>query len=246
MQPTEIVNFPLDGSGLAITVKPPAGTEGFYFVATRNKLEFLSGADIPRRSGWDREPGPQPGPVLPTAVRCARAHQSGRLERDDSLHGGRESLIGRSPARSGGTRETPGEFARGGHRHVGTSRDSSGCHCMHVLGAAPLVGAGRGERGPRMAGHRSRAQSAPERRVSATSPTKHRRRPPPRLALSAIQFEYNSHQLTKTALAQVNELAVAHREGGASHVPLCCAGPHGQRRGVMRTTAGSHCGGPVR
>ena len=46
MQPTEIVNFPLDGSGLAITVKPPAGTEGFYFVATRNKLEFLSGADI--------------------------------------------------------------------------------------------------------------------------------------------------------------------------------------------------------
>ena len=46
VQPTEIVNFPLDESGVTITVKPPAGTEGFYFVATRDKLEFLSGADI--------------------------------------------------------------------------------------------------------------------------------------------------------------------------------------------------------
>lgn len=46
MQPAEIVAFPLPGSGLKITVKPPAGTEGFYFVATRDELEFLSGADI--------------------------------------------------------------------------------------------------------------------------------------------------------------------------------------------------------
>ena len=46
MKPTEIVNFPLEKSGLRITVKPPAGTEGFYFVATRDKLDFLSGADI--------------------------------------------------------------------------------------------------------------------------------------------------------------------------------------------------------
>ena len=46
MKPTEIVNFPLDESGIKITVKPPAGTEGFYFVATRDKLDFLSGADI--------------------------------------------------------------------------------------------------------------------------------------------------------------------------------------------------------
>ena len=36
---------------------------------------------------------------------------------------------------------------------------------------------------------------------------------PPRAALSAIQFEYNSHQLTGKALAQVNELAVALEEG---------------------------------
>ena len=46
VNPAEIVNFPLDGSGVKITVKPPAGTEGFYFVATREKLDFLSGADI--------------------------------------------------------------------------------------------------------------------------------------------------------------------------------------------------------
>ena len=50
VQPTEIVNFPLDESGVTITVKPPAGTEGFYFVATRDKLEFLSGADILREA----------------------------------------------------------------------------------------------------------------------------------------------------------------------------------------------------
>ena len=36
---------------------------------------------------------------------------------------------------------------------------------------------------------------------------------PPRIALSSIQFEYNSHQLTDTALAQVNELAVALGKG---------------------------------
>ena len=36
---------------------------------------------------------------------------------------------------------------------------------------------------------------------------------PPRVALSAIQFEYNSHQLTGKALAQVNELAVALEAG---------------------------------
>ena len=36
---------------------------------------------------------------------------------------------------------------------------------------------------------------------------------PPRAALSAIQFEYNSHQLTGKALVQVNELAVALEAG---------------------------------
>ena len=46
MEPTEIVDFPLSGSRVTITVKPPAGTEAFYFVAARDKLDFLSRADI--------------------------------------------------------------------------------------------------------------------------------------------------------------------------------------------------------
>ena len=46
LRQTEIVNYPFAGSGLQITVKPPAGAEGFYFVATRNPFEFLSQSDI--------------------------------------------------------------------------------------------------------------------------------------------------------------------------------------------------------
>ena len=42
----EIVNFPLSESGLQMTVKPPAGGEAFYFVATRDPLNFLSPSDI--------------------------------------------------------------------------------------------------------------------------------------------------------------------------------------------------------
>ena len=42
----EIVDFPLPESGLQMTVKPPAGQEAFYFVATRSPMEFLSGSDI--------------------------------------------------------------------------------------------------------------------------------------------------------------------------------------------------------
>ena len=40
---TEIVDFPTAESGLVMTVKPPAGDEAFYFVATREPLDFLSG-----------------------------------------------------------------------------------------------------------------------------------------------------------------------------------------------------------
>ncbi len=40
---TEIVNFPTPESGLTMTVKPPAGEEAFYFVATREPVDFLSG-----------------------------------------------------------------------------------------------------------------------------------------------------------------------------------------------------------
>ena len=51
MRPAEIVNFPSPESGLHIVVKPPAGSESFYLVATRAPFEFLSGADILSESG---------------------------------------------------------------------------------------------------------------------------------------------------------------------------------------------------
>ena len=47
----EIVDFPLRGSGIEMIVKPPTGKEGFYIIATREKLTFLSPADILRQSG---------------------------------------------------------------------------------------------------------------------------------------------------------------------------------------------------
>lgn len=40
---TEIVDFPTQESGLVMTVKPPAGNEAFYFIATRESVDFLSG-----------------------------------------------------------------------------------------------------------------------------------------------------------------------------------------------------------
>ena len=46
VQAAEIVDFPITASGLQMTVKPPAGDEVFYFVATRDPLDFLSSADI--------------------------------------------------------------------------------------------------------------------------------------------------------------------------------------------------------
>ena len=51
MKAGEIVDFPLRKSGIRITVKPPAGKEAFYMIATRKKLEFLAGADILRDQG---------------------------------------------------------------------------------------------------------------------------------------------------------------------------------------------------
>ena len=46
MPTAQIVDFPLPESGLQMTVKPPAGDEAFYFIATRTPMDFLSGADI--------------------------------------------------------------------------------------------------------------------------------------------------------------------------------------------------------
>lgn len=46
---TEIVDFPIQASGLVMTVKPPVGEEAFYFIATREPLDFLAsgtGGDI--------------------------------------------------------------------------------------------------------------------------------------------------------------------------------------------------------
>ena len=46
MREAEIVDFPLAGSGIEITVKPPAGDEAFYVVATRAPADFLADADL--------------------------------------------------------------------------------------------------------------------------------------------------------------------------------------------------------
>ena len=46
MPVAQIVDFPLAESGLEMTVKPPAGDEAFYFVATREPMSFLSDSDI--------------------------------------------------------------------------------------------------------------------------------------------------------------------------------------------------------
>lgn len=42
----EIIDFPLAGSGIEMIVKPPAGEEAFYFVATREKIDVLAAADM--------------------------------------------------------------------------------------------------------------------------------------------------------------------------------------------------------
>ena len=47
----EIVDFPDQSSGMHITVKPPTGSEGFYFVATHEPLVLLSDTDILKEAG---------------------------------------------------------------------------------------------------------------------------------------------------------------------------------------------------
>ena len=42
----EIVDFPPPGSGMNITVKPPAGNEAFYILATRSPANFLAEGDV--------------------------------------------------------------------------------------------------------------------------------------------------------------------------------------------------------
>ena len=46
MVETQIVDFPSKDSGIEIVIKPPAGDEAFYFVATRKKISVLAEADI--------------------------------------------------------------------------------------------------------------------------------------------------------------------------------------------------------
>ena len=46
-----IIDFPLPGSGIEITVKPPKGEEGFYFVATRKPFDLLTGSDVLKQQG---------------------------------------------------------------------------------------------------------------------------------------------------------------------------------------------------
>ena len=43
---TAIVDFPIAGSGVEITVKPPAGDEAFYLLATREPANFLAAGDL--------------------------------------------------------------------------------------------------------------------------------------------------------------------------------------------------------
>lgn len=43
---TQIVDFPSAESGIRATVKPPAGDEAFYVLATRERADFLAAADL--------------------------------------------------------------------------------------------------------------------------------------------------------------------------------------------------------
>lgn len=49
--PGEITDFPLAGSGIEITVKPPEGEEGFHFIATRKPFDLLTGSDVLKEQG---------------------------------------------------------------------------------------------------------------------------------------------------------------------------------------------------
>ena len=51
MPMAQIIDYPPRGGGLDITVKPPSGREGFYFIATLKELSFLSPGDILSEAG---------------------------------------------------------------------------------------------------------------------------------------------------------------------------------------------------
>lgn len=77
MPETEIMDFPARDTGMEIIVKPPAGNEAFYFVATRRKISVLAEADILRGdeiASLDLTPGE-------FFVRLKQA--SGRMNPDD-------------------------------------------------------------------------------------------------------------------------------------------------------------------
>ena len=46
MPMAQIIDFPARDSGMSVMVKPPAGREGFYVIATLKPLAFLSADDI--------------------------------------------------------------------------------------------------------------------------------------------------------------------------------------------------------
>ena len=51
MPMAQILDYPAKGGGLSISVKPPGGREGFYFIATLERLAFLSPGDVLSESG---------------------------------------------------------------------------------------------------------------------------------------------------------------------------------------------------
>ena len=87
----EIVAFPLDTSGLQMIVKPPAGKEGFYFVATREALDFLAGADVLREAA-----GIASLDLSPKQFYERLAEARGRINPDDwSITTLRTTVVGR-------------------------------------------------------------------------------------------------------------------------------------------------------
>lgn len=91
MKAAEIVDFPLETSGLQMIVKPPAGKEGFYFVATREALNFLAGADVLREAA-----GIASLDLSPRQFYERLAEARGRINPDDrSITTLRTTVVGR-------------------------------------------------------------------------------------------------------------------------------------------------------
>ncbi len=94
MKAAEIVNFPAPESGIEMIVKPPAGKEAFYFIASRQKLQFLSSSDILKKPG-----GGIASLDLSPAQFYARVDEDrGRMDPDDwSIKTLRTSVVTHSP-----------------------------------------------------------------------------------------------------------------------------------------------------